>query len=165
MPYKSEAQRRFFNSPVGKAKIGAEEVEHWNEVSKGKELPDKVEDTKSGFTSTMHKYNNEVAKGNLEKAKELLEIATNEFKDYEDKSAKKAAKIELNNKRRTFRMKPIDEAIKSCDARSDLRNSEPYGKVYIKDNGSEFIVYDVNGKFLAKFESFDDAARYAKTVR
>ena len=44
MPYKSEAQRRFFNSPAGKAKIGAEEVEHWNEVSKGKELPEKAID-------------------------------------------------------------------------------------------------------------------------
>lgn len=114
MPYKSEAQRRFFNSPAGKAKIGAEEVEHWNKVSKGKELTEKAEDTKSGFTSTMHKYNNEVAKGNLEKAQELLEVATNEFKSYEDKSTKKAAKIELNNKRRTFRMKPIDQAIKKC---------------------------------------------------
>lgn len=41
MPYKSEAQRRYFNSPAGKAKIGKEEVEHWNEVSKGKELPEK----------------------------------------------------------------------------------------------------------------------------
>lgn len=44
MPYKSEAQRRFFNSPAGKAKIGAEEVEHWNEASKGKELPEKAID-------------------------------------------------------------------------------------------------------------------------
>lgn len=44
MPYKSEAQRRFFNSPAGKAKIGKEEVEHWNEVSKGEELPEKAVD-------------------------------------------------------------------------------------------------------------------------
>lgn len=44
MPYKSEAQRRYFNSPAGKAKIGKEEVEHWNEVSKGKELPEKADD-------------------------------------------------------------------------------------------------------------------------
>ena len=36
MPYKSEAQRRFFNSPAGKKKIGKEEVEEWNEKSKGK---------------------------------------------------------------------------------------------------------------------------------
>lgn len=44
MPYKSEAQRRFFNSPAGKAKIGAKEVEHWNKTSKGKELPEKAID-------------------------------------------------------------------------------------------------------------------------
>lgn len=51
MPYKSEAQRRYFNSEEGKAKIGAEEVEHWNEVSKGKKLPEKVEDNM--FKKTM----------------------------------------------------------------------------------------------------------------
>lgn len=42
MPYKSEAQRRFFNSEEGKRKIGAREVEHWNKVSKGMKLPEKV---------------------------------------------------------------------------------------------------------------------------
>lgn len=45
MPYKSEAQRRFFNSPTGKKKIGKEEVEEWNEKSKGKKnLPESVKD-------------------------------------------------------------------------------------------------------------------------
>ena len=44
MPYKSEAQRKFFNSPAGKEKIGKEEVEHWNEVSKGMKLPEKAVD-------------------------------------------------------------------------------------------------------------------------
>lgn len=45
MPYKSEAQRRFFNSPAGKKKIGKEEVEEWNEKSKGKKnLPESVKD-------------------------------------------------------------------------------------------------------------------------
>ena len=44
MPYKSEAQRKYFNSPAGKAKIGAEEVKHWNEVSKGMKLPKKLDD-------------------------------------------------------------------------------------------------------------------------
>lgn len=115
MPYKSEAQRRYFNSPAGKAKIGKEEVEHWNEVSKGKELPEKADDSKSGFNAAMHSYNNEVAKGNFDKAKSLLEAATKEFETYEDKSTKKAAKIELNNKRRTHGMKAIDKAIRICD--------------------------------------------------
>lgn len=45
MPYKSEAQRKFFNSPAGKRKIGKAEVEEWNKESKGqKNLPEKVED-------------------------------------------------------------------------------------------------------------------------
>ena len=44
MPYKSEAQRKFFNSPAGKEKLGEEEVEHWNEVSKGMKLPEKAVD-------------------------------------------------------------------------------------------------------------------------
>ena len=43
MPYKSEAQRRFFNFPAGKEKIGKENVEEWNEESKGqKNIPEKV---------------------------------------------------------------------------------------------------------------------------
>ena len=43
MPYKSEAQRRFFNSSAGKEKIGKENVEEWNKESKGrKNLPEKV---------------------------------------------------------------------------------------------------------------------------
>ena len=46
MPYKSEAQRRFFNSKAGKKKIGEKEVEYWNEVSKGKKLPEKIGDKK-----------------------------------------------------------------------------------------------------------------------
>ena len=45
MPYKSEAQKKFFNSPAGKRKIGKAEVEEWNKESKGqKNLPEKVED-------------------------------------------------------------------------------------------------------------------------
>lgn len=44
MPYKSDAQRRFFNSEAGKKKIGEKEVEHWNKESKGLKLPEKVGD-------------------------------------------------------------------------------------------------------------------------
>ena len=45
MPYKSEAQRKFFNSPEGKEKLGKEEVKKWNEESKGqKNLQEKVSD-------------------------------------------------------------------------------------------------------------------------
>lgn len=47
MPYKSEAQRRFFNSPAGKKKLGKEEVEKWNEESEGhRNLPERASDVK-----------------------------------------------------------------------------------------------------------------------
>lgn len=45
MPYKSESQRRFFNSEAGKEKLGEAEVEHWNKESEGMKLPEKVNDT------------------------------------------------------------------------------------------------------------------------
>ena len=44
MPYKSDAQRRFFNSETGKKKIGEKEVNKWNKESKGLKLPEKVGD-------------------------------------------------------------------------------------------------------------------------
>ena len=43
MPYKSDKQRRFFNSPTGKAKLGAEKVAEYNEASKGMKLPEAKE--------------------------------------------------------------------------------------------------------------------------
>lgn len=43
MPYKSEAQRRFFNSPAAKEKgISQKTVDEFNAASKGAELPEKV---------------------------------------------------------------------------------------------------------------------------
>lgn len=41
MPYKSEAQRRYFNTPEGKEKIGAATVNEFNQESKGMNLPEK----------------------------------------------------------------------------------------------------------------------------
>ena len=42
MPYKSEAQRRFFNSKKGKEVVGKKNVEKFNRESKGLKLPEKV---------------------------------------------------------------------------------------------------------------------------
>lgn len=42
MPYKSEAQRRFFNSEKGKEVVGKKNVEEFNRESKGMKLPEKV---------------------------------------------------------------------------------------------------------------------------
>lgn len=37
MPYKSEAQRKYFNA--NKDKLGKKMVEHWNKETKNKKLP------------------------------------------------------------------------------------------------------------------------------
>ena len=37
MPYKSEAQKKYFNA--NKKKLGAKMVEEWNSATKGKKLP------------------------------------------------------------------------------------------------------------------------------
>jgi len=42
MPYSSDRQRRFFNSPTGKAKLGQEKVNEFNQASKGMKLPEKA---------------------------------------------------------------------------------------------------------------------------
>ena len=42
MPYKSEAQRRFFNSEKGKEVVGEKNVKEFNKESKGLKLPEKV---------------------------------------------------------------------------------------------------------------------------
>lgn len=40
MPYKSEAQRKYFNA--NKNKIGVKTVEHWNKETGNKKLPQRV---------------------------------------------------------------------------------------------------------------------------
>ena len=42
MPWKSDAQRRWGNSPAGKRALGKEGVKHWNEETKGRKLPEKA---------------------------------------------------------------------------------------------------------------------------
>lgn len=44
MPYKSEAQRRFFNSEKGKEVVGKKNVEKFNKESKGLKIPEKVKE-------------------------------------------------------------------------------------------------------------------------
>jgi hypothetical protein len=46
MPFKSDSQRRFMNSPAGIKALGKKKVEEYNEASKGKKLPEKVKTKK-----------------------------------------------------------------------------------------------------------------------
>ncbi len=41
MPYKSEAQRKYFNANRKKLEAEGVDVDHWNETSKGKDMPEK----------------------------------------------------------------------------------------------------------------------------
>lgn len=41
MPYKSEAQRKYFNANRKKLEAEGVDVDHWNEISKGKDMPEK----------------------------------------------------------------------------------------------------------------------------
>jgi hypothetical protein len=49
MPYKSEAQRKYFNANRKKLEAEGVDVDEWNESSKGKKLPEKAE--KKAFTN------------------------------------------------------------------------------------------------------------------
>lgn len=42
MPYFSDAQRRFFHTPTGLAKIGADKVAEFDQASKGLKLPERA---------------------------------------------------------------------------------------------------------------------------
>lgn len=45
MPYKSEAQERYFNANKKKLEKQGVDVDEWNAASKGKKLPKKVKKT------------------------------------------------------------------------------------------------------------------------
>lgn len=55
MPYESDAQRRYFNSPAGKAKIGAKTVAEFNKASKGMKLPERKGDGDEGAPPKTYK--------------------------------------------------------------------------------------------------------------
>lgn len=92
MPYKSEAQRKYFNSPAGKAKIGAEEVEHWNEVSKGKELPEKAIDKALATCDTVHKF------ATYEEALKFAQSNGLDYSNIKQNNSSFSVEIERNNK-------------------------------------------------------------------
>ena len=47
MPYKSDAQRKYFNVNRKKLEAQGVDVDEWNEASKGKKLPEKVKEKKA----------------------------------------------------------------------------------------------------------------------
>lgn len=55
MPYQSEAQRRYFNANREKLEGQGVDVDHWNESSKGKKLPEKAEKEASDALNLLHR--------------------------------------------------------------------------------------------------------------
>lgn len=53
MPYKSDAQRRYFNANREELEEQGVDVDEWNESSKGKKLPEKVKEEKKAFVAPM----------------------------------------------------------------------------------------------------------------
>lgn len=51
MPWKSDKQRRWGNSPAGVKALGKKGVAEWNSASKGKKLTKKVKKMKSQYPS------------------------------------------------------------------------------------------------------------------
>ena len=97
MPYKSEVQRKFFNSPAGKEKLGEEEVEKWNEESKGqKNLPEKVNDVLIKAIQTCDSpyiKNDELKRiiNNLENIASRVESVSNKLDSKESPSIKRSS--------------------------------------------------------------------------
>jgi hypothetical protein len=55
MPWKSEAQERWGNSPSGHAALGDAGVAEWNQASKGKKLPKRVKAQPGRISGKQHK--------------------------------------------------------------------------------------------------------------
>jgi hypothetical protein len=55
MPFVSDAQRRWGNSPTGHEALGDAGVKEWNAATKGKALPEKVEKPKMGLQTLINK--------------------------------------------------------------------------------------------------------------
>lgn len=55
MPFKSEAQRRFFNANRKKLEREGVDVSEWNRSSKGKKLPEKKDKFKDHINSSLKK--------------------------------------------------------------------------------------------------------------
>jgi hypothetical protein len=49
MPYKSDAQRRYFNANRSKLERQGVDVDEWNNASKGKKLPERKKPKKEKF--------------------------------------------------------------------------------------------------------------------
>jgi hypothetical protein len=78
MPYKSEAQRKYFNANREKLEGQGVDVDEWNEASKGKKLPEKVKDKEEEKKAFVRSLINYFLKPKNVKDKNLKKEKTNE---------------------------------------------------------------------------------------
>ena len=55
MPFKSDAQRRYFNANREKLEVQGVDVDEWNAASKGKRLPERKQKAARMLAESMHK--------------------------------------------------------------------------------------------------------------
>lgn len=127
MPYKSEAQRRFFNSPAGKRKLGKEEVEHWNEVSKGqRELPERVSDLDKAIHKCDESYEEFLKKKNPpEKYKWQYSVRAR----YGNKTVRIEGPLEWPSQSKMFSY--VKNEITNWVKHTGQQNYEPYNITYL----------------------------------
>lgn len=53
MPYKSDAQRRFFHAAEARGEISHKTVKEFDRASKGKKLPEHVKKSEGGFIEAL----------------------------------------------------------------------------------------------------------------
>src|SRR5271165_6077522 len=73
MPYKSDAQRRFFHAAEARGAIKKSTVEEFDKASKGKSLPEKVKAMYEGGEVSPEEYSEFSARYELSNGKESLE--------------------------------------------------------------------------------------------
>ena len=97
---------------------------------------------------------------------ESLTINENEIRKHAEALLKKyGEKMVTVSKKGKPIMKFINrEKLYSKDSKADLTGSTPVGNGYVKNSGSEWIVYDVNGNIIGRFTTYDEAVRKAKEL-
>lgn len=101
MPYKSEAQRKYFNVNRKKLEAQGVDVDEWNEASKGKKMPERVKES-------------EIAK--------LAALSANEINDMDTTSGALADFIPVSSSRRSGRSRLMAE---SADFPAPYRINRP----------------------------------------
>lgn len=147
MPYKSEAQRRFFNSKKGKEVVGKKNVEKFNKESKGLKLPEKAK----------------------EKDETLGEYIKSSFDNCKDKDEMLKRRIATMGKAYDINMKILKalDSIEKLERKStyDVKYNIEHTALYLwtfRDGSPDFlnkIISDAESYAISKGAKTEDEAR------